>query len=156
MIYYLYSLGGVLLGSNYAKIKGSNEIYEVYRIENGKVLLRNGNISVNTILDNIEILDDYDKNISKGECKVSLNDFDYKNEIMLRHMTKYEALDNLDKFVDQMRAHRVPLFKIIHGRSGGILREAVHEYLSSNVNVKSFRLGNYYEGGIGVTIVLLK
>lgn len=140
----------------YAKIKGSNEIYEVCRIEKNKVLLRNGNISVNTVLDNIQILEDYAKKDNKSDCKICLKEFDYKNEIMLRHMTKYEALDNLDKFVDTMIANKVPLFKVIHGRSGGTLREAVHEYLSKNLNVESFRLGNYYEGGMGVTIVILK
>lgn len=39
---------------------------------------------------------------------------------------------------------------------GGVLRKSVHEYLASSPYVKDFRLGNYFEGSYGVTIVNLK
>jgi DNA mismatch repair protein MutS2 len=48
------------------------------------------------------------------------------------------------------------MVKIIHGKNNGILRNTVHEYLKDNSNIQSYRIGNYYEGGIGVTIAFMK
>ena len=47
-------------------------------------------------------------------------------------------------------------FTIIHGKGTGALRNAVHDILRRNKNVKSFRLGVYGEGENGVTVVTMK
>lgn len=77
-------------------------------------------------------------------------------EIMLRHQTVEEALNNLDKFIDNAICNNVKIVKIIHGKQGGKLRHAVHEYLENSPYVKEYRLGGYYEGSYGVTIAFLK
>lgn len=77
-------------------------------------------------------------------------------EIMIRHQTVEEALANLDKFIDNAICNNVKIVKIIHGKQGGILRHAVHEYLENSPYVKEHRLGGYYEGSYGVTIAFLK
>ena len=75
---------------------------------------------------------------------------------MLRHQTVEEALDNLDKFIDNAICNNVKIVKIIHGKQGGKLRHAVHDYLENSPYVKEHRLGGYYEGSYGVTIAFLK
>jgi DNA mismatch repair protein MutS2 len=45
--------------------------------------------------------------------------------------------------------------RVIHGKGGGTLREAVRRELGGHSLVKSFRTGGYGEGGIGVTMVEL-
>lgn len=77
-------------------------------------------------------------------------------EIMVRHQTVEEALFNVDSFIEEALYRNVKTVKIIHGKHGGILRNAVHNYLKENRNVNSYRLGNYFEGSYGVTIVSLK
>lgn len=77
-------------------------------------------------------------------------------EIMVRHQTVEEALFNVDMFLEEALYRKIQTVKIIHGKHGGILRGAVHKYLKENKNVKAFRLGNYFEGSYGVTIVTLK
>lgn len=77
-------------------------------------------------------------------------------EIMVRHQTVEEALFNVDSFIEEALYRNVKTVKIIHGKHGGILRNAVHKYLKENRNVNSYRLGNYFEGSYGVTIVSLK
>ena len=77
-------------------------------------------------------------------------------EIMVRHQTVEEALFNVDSFIEEALYRNVKAVKIIHGKHGGILRNAVHKYLKENQNVNSYRLGNYFEGSYGVTIVSLK
>jgi len=45
---------------------------------------------------------------------------------------------------------------IIHGKGTGSLRERVAEFLDGHPRVRSKRLGNWDEGGTGVTVVELK
>ncbi len=78
------------------------------------------------------------------------------DEIMIRHQTVDEALENLEKFIDNAICNNVKIVKIIHGKNGGILRREVHKYLDNSPYVKEHRLGGYYEGSYGVTIAFLK
>lgn len=78
------------------------------------------------------------------------------DEIMIRHQTVEEALNNLDKFIDNAICNNVKIIKIIHGKNGGILRREVHKYLEASPYVKEHRLGGYYEGSYGVTIAFLR
>lgn len=78
------------------------------------------------------------------------------DELMIRHQNSLEAMDNVDKFLDNAICHRLSKVKIIHGKQGGILKNELHKYLAINPNVESFSLGDYYNGQGGVTIVILK
>lgn len=95
-----------------------------------------------------------------NQTKYVDNIYNYQNtfipEITIRHQTLDIAMYNVENFVNEAITLGVKNIKIIHGRSGGILRKAVHEYLKHNKNVESYRLGNYYEGSYGVTIIKLK
>lgn len=75
---------------------------------------------------------------------------------MIRHQTVDEALENLEKFIDNAICNNVKIVKIIHGKNGGILRREVHKFLDNSPYVKEHRLGGYYEGSYGVTIAFLK
>ena len=66
-----------------------------------------------------------------------------------------EALNELDKFLDDAKFSRLPMVRIVHGDGTGALRKAVHERLRNDSSVKEFRLGMPNEGGTGATIVTL-
>lgn len=139
------------------------------------VQIQDSNISgkiVNISKQNVVILynDKYIK-VNKGKVEKTLNNksninnsFTVKvnlssppiDEIMIRHQTVDEALDNLEKFIDNAVCNNVKIVKIIHGKNGGILRREVHKYLENSPYVKDHRLGGYYEGSYGVTIAFLK
>ena len=88
--------------------------------------------------------------------EVKIYEREFLPEIMIRHQVLEEAIFNLEQFINEAKFNNIKSVKIIHGKNGGILRKAVHEFLKSNKYVESFRLGNYFEGSYGVTIATLK
>ncbi len=66
-----------------------------------------------------------------------------------------DALQKLDKYIDQARLRHMNGVRIIHGFGSGALRRAVREYLKTQKDVE-FRSGNEYEGGGGATLVTFK
>ncbi len=77
-------------------------------------------------------------------------------EIHLRGMTGEEALEALDRFLDRAVVAGLGQIYVIHGKGTGALRRTVTEYLKKHNEVLSFELGNWNEGGAGVTVVKLK
>ncbi len=77
-------------------------------------------------------------------------------ELDLRGLMADEALDRLDKYLDDVFLAGISPVTIIHGKGTGVLRTAVHSYLKKNPRVKEYRLGQYGEGESGVTIVETK
>ena len=62
----------------------------------------------------------------------------------------------VDKFLDDCALAKLETVRIVHGKGTGKLRDGVHKFLKSNPHVKSFRMGTYGEGEMGVTVVTLK
>lgn len=77
-------------------------------------------------------------------------------EIDLRGTTGEEAEILLDKFIDTAILYGLNRLDIIHGKGTGSLQKKVSGYLKRHTHVKSFRLGEWNEGGYGVTVVELK
>ena len=77
-------------------------------------------------------------------------------ELNLLGKTTDEALNELDKYLDDARMSHLTSVRIVHGKGTGALRKAVHNYLRKQKWVKSYRLGDFGEGDAGVTIVTLK
>jgi DNA mismatch repair protein MutS2 len=77
-------------------------------------------------------------------------------EIDLRGLMVDEALETVEKYLDDAYLAGLPKATLIHGKGTGALRKAVTELLTNHRYVKNHRLGVYGEGGIGVTVVELK
>lgn len=77
------------------------------------------------------------------------------SEIHLRGFPVDEALLEVEKYLDDAYLAGLPKVRIIHGKGTGTLRSAITRFLQNHHLVASFRLGDYYEGGQGVTIVEL-
>ncbi len=74
-------------------------------------------------------------------------------EIDLRGVTLAETLDRVEKYLDDCVLAGLKRVSLIHGKGTGRLREGLHVYLKVHPQIASFRLGEYGEGGSGVTIV---
>lgn len=143
----------------YVKLKNSN-ITGIILSKKGndyKIRVENRSTVINIDEEKIEKL--YNKNNTRKtgvKISYSLNNKKQDESIMLRHQTKQEALENLDRFIFSSIANNIKRVKIIHGRNGGILRNAVHEYLKESSYIESFHIADSIEGSIGVTIAYLK
>ena len=79
-----------------------------------------------------------------------------KSEINIIGLNVDEATFVVDKFLDDCALAKLETVRIVHGKGTGKLRDGVHKFLKSNPHVKSFRMGTYGEGEMGVTVVTLK
>lgn len=77
-------------------------------------------------------------------------------EVNLIGMTVDEAMPVLNKYLDDAYLAHMTQVTVIHGRGTGALRKAVHQQLARLKYVKSYRLGEFGEGDMGVTIVTFK
>jgi len=66
-----------------------------------------------------------------------------------------EALEALDRYLDDASLAGLEQVLIIHGLGTGALRDAVRSHAATHPLVKSFRAGERGEGGDGATIVKL-
>ena len=78
------------------------------------------------------------------------------SEINVIGLNVEEAIFVVDKFLDDCSIANLQTVRIVHGKGTGKLREGIHKFLKSNSRVKSFRVGTYGEGEMGVTVVELK
>ena len=79
-----------------------------------------------------------------------------KPEINVIGMNVEEANFVIDKFLDDCSLAKLETVRIIHGKGTGKLKNGIHQFLKNNSHVKSFRLGTFGEGEMGVTVVTLR
>ena len=66
-----------------------------------------------------------------------------------------EAVAEMDKYLDDAFVAGLGKIRVIHGKGTGVLRDTITTYLKNHHAVKTYRLGDFNEGGTGVTIVEL-
>ncbi|MDP2776448.1 MAG: Smr/MutS family protein, partial [Anaerolineales bacterium] len=76
-------------------------------------------------------------------------------EVDLRGLMSEDALDKMERYLEQAYLSGLPFVRIIHGKGTGKLRQAVREALRGHEYVKSFEEGGNTEGGEGVTVAKL-
>lgn len=77
-------------------------------------------------------------------------------ECDVRGQTAADALEIVDKYLDDAVLAGAPWVRIIHGKGTGVLRRAIAEALRRDPRVVRYRLGSAQEGGDGATIVHLQ
>ena len=152
------------------EIKPNMEVYIPTFNKNGIILshvnksnevqVQIGNIKTNININNIEKISTSNKtnetsNTNLGYTKISKAK-NIKSEINVIGLNVEEAIFVVDKFLDDCSLAKLQNVRIVHGKGTGKLRTGIHSFLKNNPHVKSFRLGTYGEGEMGVTVVELK
>lgn len=78
------------------------------------------------------------------------------SELNLIGKTVDEAMALLDKYIDDAYLAKLHQVTIIHGMGTGALRNAVQNYCKRCKYVDTYRMGEYGEGGYGVTVINFK
>ncbi|MCB2294142.1 endonuclease MutS2 [Clostridium algoriphilum] len=125
----------------------------------GELQVQAGIMKINVKLDDLRKskLTDEDKKkakIIKRDMKLNLRSV--STSVDLRGMDSQEAIYTVDKYLDEACLGGLKEATIIHGKGTGVLRKTITDMLKRHGHVKTYRLGNYGEGGSGVTVVELK
>lgn len=105
--------------------------------------------------------------VKKSSSKKQTQNKDYSNrkefkaksisaEINVIGQNVDEACLEIDKYLDNCALSGLATIRIVHGKGTGALRNGIHSFLKTHPHVKSFRVGVFGEGEMGVTIVELK
>jgi len=81
---------------------------------------------------------------------------DFKVQLDLRGCTIEEALESVEKYLDDAQLAGIKNLTLVHGKGEGILKKAVHNYLKNHPEIIEFRLADFNQGGWGATEVTLR
>ena len=142
------------------ELRGIGSKAEVIAIsEDGSLTLQAGIMKISAKPGEVRLVEgaqkpDFKRVLAQSEAK--LRSAAVKPEIDLRGMLAEEAVAATEGFLDSASLSNLETVTVIHGKGTGALRQAIHESLKRNKQVKGYRLGRYGEGETGVTIVTLR
>lgn len=125
-----------------------------------KVQVQVGNAKMNIDVSDISSIVRNNKKVtampSKKVSNLTMKSKNVNTEINVIGQNVDEACFVIDKYLDDCSLAKLQSVRIVHGKGTGKLREGIHAFLRRHPHVKSFRLGTFGEGEMGVTIVELK
>ncbi|MBV4418326.1 endonuclease MutS2 [Clostridium tyrobutyricum] len=122
----------------------------------GEVQVQAGIMKVSAKLKDLRAPKGISKQQKKKKREAKLNFKSVSSSVDLRGMDSIEASYTTDKYLDDAYMSGLKEVVIIHGKGTGVLRNSINEMLKHHSHVKNYRLGEYGEGGTGVTVVELK
>jgi DNA mismatch repair protein MutS2 len=136
------------------RVVGTSTTGEVLDIlDAGKVAIESGGKRLILPVEQLETAFEKPIEIYRGSTLPEISEV--KNEIDLRGLYGDEAINEVDRFIDKALHAGFKQVRIIHGKGTGILRKKVGEYLKTDKRVISYQLGEWNEGGAGVTVAIL-
>ncbi len=127
----------------------------------GKCFVQMGILRSEVDIQNLEVLEQETKQARK-EANAHIRNIKTSKamtispEINLIGKTVDEAMTLLDKYIDDACLAKLHQVTVIHGMGTGKLRAAVQNYCKRSKYIDSYRIGEYGEGGYGVTVVTFK
>ena len=140
---------------DWAQVKSSGQSGEIIELNKKQIILLVNGLKIKTDLSKVEpakkkapVAGFVAKEVSK-KSQVSTS-------IDLLGCRVEEALAELSLYLDGCLLQNLATVTIIHGFGTGALKKAIWEYLKKQKYIAGYRLGDYNEGGGGVTIVEFK
>lgn len=155
------SATGAIQKGDYVKIKGQDTIGEVLEIDGKDVQLMLGDLKSTVKLNRLERMS---KNAIKKEKKKSYSgtasnmierSTNFKQQIDVRGMRGEEAIQAVDRFIDDAMVLGYQEVSILHGRGDGILRRYIRDYLRQYHYIKALKNEHEERGGDGITLATL-
>jgi DNA mismatch repair protein MutS2 len=131
----------------------------VVEVRDGKATVEAGGMRMVLSRDDLSVLPAGDQKAAKVRTRVPSGggyvsaDMEASVEVDLRGLRVDELELRLGRALDSALMAGLPNFRIIHGKGTGALRAEVQELLRADPRITTFRPGERYEGGSGVTVV---
>lgn len=143
------------------RLKGVSQPAQVLRkLSGGRIEVQAGFLKMQIGPDDVlEVLPDtppairFPRNI---QVRTAPREHAQTRELNLIGKRAEEAMEELDKFLDDAVLAGLLEVRIVHGHGMGILRKAVHEFLGRHPHVESFEAAHSTQGGTGATIAKLR
>ena len=154
-------LAGPIRVGDWVRIKGTGAEGEVTKQQKNSVEVLLGAIKSNIKLNRlVKIAKPKTKGgkprpVSKG-LDLPRKKAQFNSELDLRGARAHQALDILDRSIDQAILVSCDHLRIVHGKGDGILKELVWAHLLKDPHVMDLQEAHPDEGGAGVTLVRLK
>ncbi|MBQ3295136.1 MAG: Smr/MutS family protein [Erysipelotrichaceae bacterium] len=140
------------VGDN-VRIKDNEQIGVISAINNDTVTIAIRGLTVKAKLNDLTLM----PKIKKQETRVISKSYKrVPGEINLVGERVEDGLVMMEEYLDKANASHMSTVKVIHGIGTGMLRTALRNRMKKLSYVKSFKDGDYYDGGSAVTIVEFK
>ncbi len=147
-------------------IDGQETYCQVVELKGNKAVVESGSIrmTVNTALLHKTLktkLPERRKQDSQSRFQSIYDDLnrkraDFSPTLDLRGRRVAEALEMIEKHIDEAKLLSERELRLLHGTGYGILKTAIREYLRNSRDVRSFRPERLELGGEGITVVELR
>ena len=140
------------VGDN-VRIKDNEQIGVITSINKDNASINIRGLTVRTRLSDLTLM----PKVKKQETKVTSARYRrVPSEINLVGQRVEDGLVMMEEYLDKANAAKMSSVKVIHGIGTGILRKALRQRLAKLSYVKTYKDGDYYDGGSAVTIVEFK
>lgn len=154
---------GPIREGDIVKLKSHGSTGEVLSIKDGKAVIHTGSMRLTLDLDQLEKSSRQQERTFSGNRIRSqiVNDLNekqsrFKLNLDLRGKRAKEALQELEKYIDDALLLGIKEFNVLHGKGNGILRSVIRDMLAGMNEVSQYRDEHVERGGAGITIVRLK
>ena len=135
------------------RIKDNEQVGVITKISKDRAFVSIRGLTIQTKLSDLTLM----PKIKKPQTKVIARKYArVPSEINLVGSRVEDALVAMEEYLDKANASHMTNVKVIHGIGTGTLRKMLRQRLARLSYVKSFKDGDYYDGGSAVTIVEFK
>lgn len=127
----------------------------IEKLSDSEYLVQIGIMKMKVNVDDLEIQNKKQKTKSMHMTSVK-RVADVRPELDVRGKNVEEAILEIDKYLDIAFLQGYGQVTIIHGKGTGALRTGLQDFFKKHSHVKRSRLGEFGEGGSGVTVIELK
>ena len=136
------------------RISDNEQVGTIISISNDTATVDIRGITVKTDIGRLTLMPKTEK---KKKAKVEAKHYSrVPSELNVVGERVEDALDIVENYLDRANAAKMSQVKVIHGIGTGTLRSAIRQRLKSLSYVKTFKDGDYHDGGSAVTMVEFK
>ncbi len=144
-------------------VKSLNTLGEVVKIKEKRVIVQVGALKIEVVKEDLTFPEESEvlKSVSSGSLNLKHKTFkprglpsaSLREKIDVRGLSSFEAINEIEKFLNESFLKGVKEVLIVHGHGTGKLREEIRKYLEGHPLVEKFEYAPPHLGGTGATLV---